>query len=82
MKNPTDDVNDSEEKTNCPHCHAQTGIHLPTDFAPVFVFCDVCNARFIVVRHTDSFEVLTEADAPCHSNPDCIELEMGAYDEE
>lgn len=80
MKNQTDSV--SKVMTTCPYCHAQTGIILPADFAPVFVFCDVCEAKFIVVRHTDEFDVMTEEDAPCDCNPDCIELEMGAGAEE
>ena len=82
MKNQTDDDRVSKERTNCPHCHSQTGINLPADFAPVFVFCDVCKARFIIERHSDGFQVMTEEDAPGYSNPDYIELEMGGYDEE
>jgi len=82
MKNQTDEDRVSKEKTNCPHCRAQTGINLPGNYMPVFVFCDVCKSKFIVQRHAGSFLVMTEEDAPCDRNPDCIELEMGAYDEE
>ena len=66
----------------CPYCFAKTSINPPINFAPVFAFCDVCNARFIVERHSDGLEVMTEEEAPCYSNPDCIELEMGGCDEE
>jgi hypothetical protein len=72
----------SRERASCPYCHAQTAITLPPDFAPVFVFCDVCKTKFIAVRHAGSFEVMTEEDAPCYRNPDCIELELGGSDEE
>ena len=82
MKNQVDTNSVFEEMANCPHCHGQTVINLPADFAPVFVYCDVCRAKFIAVRHAGSFTVLTEEDAPCYSNPDCIELEMGGCDEE
>jgi hypothetical protein len=70
------------ETTNCPYCKEQTSINLPADYAPVFVFCEVCKARFIVQRHVEAFLVMTEADAPRDRNPDCIEIEMGAGDEE
>jgi hypothetical protein len=82
MENQVDASSGSQEMANCPYCHAQTGVNLPVNFAPVFVYCDVCNAKFIAVRHAGSFKVMTEEDAPCYSNPDCIELEMGGCDEE
>jgi len=82
MQHQIDTNSVSEELANCPHCHAQTAIRLPDDFSPVFVYCDVCKSKFIAVRHAGSFNVMTEEDAPCYSNPDCIELEMGGSDEE
>jgi len=34
-----------------------------------------------LIRYADTFDVMTEDDAPCYSNPDGIELEMGGDDE-
>jgi hypothetical protein len=82
MNNQTDDDSVSKERTNCPHCRAQTSINLPGNFAPVFVFCDVCKSKFIVQRTAESFLVMTEVDAPYDRHPDCIEIELGAGDEE
>lgn len=70
------------ESAHCPYCGGRTRIALPPDYAPSFVFCAVCGSKFIVERLAAGFQVMTVEDAPCSSNPDCRELEMGAYDEE
>ena len=70
------------ETGRCPYCGRQTTVDLPGDYAPVYVNCDACGRRFIAQRLQEGFQVLTREDAPCYSDPDCRELEMGGYDEE
>ena len=70
------------ESARCPYCGDPTPVSLPRDYAPSFVFCAVCGLKFIAERLAVGFQVMTVEAAPCSSNPDCRELEMGAYDEE
>ena len=82
MKNLTNARTPTEEIAKCPYCSAQTRASLPANFEPVYAVCEVCAAQFIVQRSGAGFEAMTVEDAPCLSNPDCREIEMGAYDEE
>ncbi len=82
MAHPAHDDAVVAEHANCPYCGAQTGVDLPDNYAPVFVFCDVCTAKFIAERLAEGFQVMTVEDAPYCSNPDLREIEMGAGDEE
>lgn len=70
------------ETAGCPYCGRQTTVDLPGDYAPVYIHCDVCGKKFIAERLAEGFQVLTREDAPCYSDPDCRELELGGYDEE
>ena len=70
------------ETAPCPYCGRQTTIDLPDNYAPVYTDCDVCATKFITQRLRKGFQVLTLENAPCYSDPDCRELEMGGYDEE
>lgn len=72
----------AKEISDCPYCGGQTRVALAQDYAPIFVYCEVCGARFIAERLAKGYQLLTVEDAPCSSNPDCREIEMGAYDEE
>ena len=70
------------ETAGCPYCHAHTAIELPDDYAPVYVHCANCQKKFIAERRTTGFAVFTTEGAPCCSDPDCREIEMGNVDEQ
>jgi hypothetical protein len=72
----------SHETARCPYCHAETAVELPANYKPVFVSCGLCTKKFIAERRAQGFTVMTVEEAPCFSNPDCREIEMGAGDEE
>lgn len=67
----------TETTTLCPYCNQKTPVQLPTDYAPVYAFCQVCGEKFILERLAEGFQVLTLQEAPCCSDPDCREIEMG-----
>lgn len=72
----------SVKTTKCPYCGESTTIDLPGDFEPIYAFCGSCGEKFIAERQTTGYRVLTREEAPCSSDPDCLEIELGAYDEE
>jgi hypothetical protein len=72
----------SVESARCPYCSDQTSVELPADYRPVYGYCGCCGKKFIAERLAEGFQVLTIEEAPCCSDPDCRELEMGGYDEE
>ncbi len=70
------------QKTPCPYCKIKTSVELPKNFAPVYVWCNSCKKKFIVERLAEGFQAMTIEEAPCCSDPDCRELEMGGSDEQ
>ena len=72
----------SVEITPCPYCGDRTSVELPADYRPVYAYCDGCGKKFIAERLAEGFHVLTIEEAPCCSDPDCRDIEMGGYDEE
>jgi hypothetical protein len=72
----------SVEITQCPYCRERTSVVLPVDYRPVYAYCDCCGEKFIAERLAEGFQVLTMEEAPCCSDPDCREIEMGGYCEE
>lgn len=72
----------TSEKTQCPYCQESTVIELPADYAPTYVYCEKCNKKFIVERRIAGFAKFKLENAPCCSDPDCREIEMGASDEQ
>jgi hypothetical protein len=70
------------ETALCPYCQIHTTIELPDDYAPVFVYCGGCRKKFIAERRAQGFEVFRTEGAPCCSDPDCREIEMGSVDEQ
>lgn len=67
---------------SCPYCHAETPIHMPGNYAPVYAICQACEKKFIFERLAEGFQVLTREEAPCISDPDCRDIEMGSGEEE
>ena len=72
----------SIQTVQCPYCRDETIIALPENYAPEYVYCDVCTRKFIVERTASDFKLMTLEEAPCLSDPDCRAIEMGGGDEE
>lgn len=72
----------SVENAHCPYCADRTLVELPADYEPVYAYCGCCGKKFIAERLAEGFQVLTIEEAPCCSDPDCREIEMGGSDEE
>ena len=82
METACNAVNDLSVTARCPYCGAPTPITLPEDYAPTYADCVICGKRFIMERLAEGFEVMTIEAAPCSSNPDWREIEMGGSDEQ
>jgi hypothetical protein len=82
MRNSAVATKVSSTDVQCPYCRQVTSIELPENYAPVYEYCTSCRAKFIVERLAIGFQVLTLEEAPCYSDPDCREIEMGASDEQ
>jgi hypothetical protein len=67
---------------HCPYCTKETTIDKPKTYAPIYAYCGKCTKKFIVERLAHCIQVLTIEGAPCSSDPDCREIEMGASDEQ
>ena len=70
------------KSARCPYCGQKTTVDLPSNYAPVYEYCDACGKKFIAERLRQGFHVIPRENAPCYSDPDCRELEMAGYDEE
>lgn len=75
-------MNTLMEKTQCPYCENNTTIKLPINYAPVYMWCEICGKKFIIERMSTGFQAIQVESAPCCSDPDCRELEMGSSDEQ
>ena len=75
-------LNTPDQITPCPYCGDETSFELPGNYAPVFVHCTICNKKFIIERLSKGFQTFTVEAAPSSSNPDCIEIDGGASDEQ
>ncbi len=72
----------SSEDVQCPYCKQATSIEMPENYAPVYRYCKSCHAKFIAERLEVGLQVLKPEEAPCISDPDCREIEMGSSDEQ
>jgi hypothetical protein len=70
------------ENALCPYCAEPTRLKLPGNYEPVYAYCNVCGKKYIAERLAKGFQILTLEEAPCWSDPDCRQIEMGAGDEE
>jgi len=75
-------VKPSVEIVSCPYCHKDTSVDRPENYAPVYSICQACEKKFIFERLAIGFQVLTREEAPCISDPDCRDIEMGSGEEE
>lgn len=75
-------MNISSHKSVCPYCKKEMRVDLPGNYAPEYRLCPRCDKKFIVERLARGFQVMTVEEAPCCSDPDCREIEMGGSDEQ
>jgi Zn ribbon nucleic-acid-binding protein len=71
-----------EQTARCPYCRENTAVQLPPDYSPVYVHCIACGRRFIAERIKNGLDVFRLENAPCSSDPDCRETEMGQGQED
>ena len=65
----------------CPYCNASCEHPVPKDYSPMYHTCHACGKRFIVERTASGYDVFRENEAPCCSDPECRELELGLGDD-
>ena len=82
MRNSAVATEVSSEDVQCPYCKQATSIEMPENYAPVYRYCTSCHAKFIVERLEVGLQVLKPEEAPCISDPDCRDIEMGSSDEQ
>jgi hypothetical protein len=73
---------DMEESIECPYCFERTQVEPASNYAPIYVYCAECDRRFILERTIDGFQALKTENAPCCSDPDRREIEMGLGQED
>jgi len=66
----------------CPYCLMHTEAEPASNYEPIYVPCKVCSQKFILERTMDGFQALKIEGAPCCSDPDRREIEMGMGQEE
>jgi DNA-directed RNA polymerase subunit RPC12/RpoP len=66
----------------CPYCLMLTEAEPASNYEPIYARCKVCSQKFILERTIDGFQTLRIEGAPCCSDPDRREIEMGMGQEE
>ena len=61
----------------CPYCNAGQDVTDYGDYRPFYVNCSECSRRFIVEPMRNGTVIYREGEAPCCSDPECRETEMG-----
>ena len=72
----------SLQKKVKPYCFERTQVEPASNYAPIYVYCAECDRRFILERTIDGFQALRTENAPCCSDPDRREIEMGLGQED
>ncbi len=62
---------------HCPYCNTRQEIAAHDDYQPFYVNCAECARRFIVEPVQSGTVVYRDGEAPCCSDPECRETEMG-----
>jgi DNA-directed RNA polymerase subunit RPC12/RpoP len=64
----------------CPYCRFEHAVQHPGGYLPIYADCPNCGNRFVVEPERHGVTTYTLEDAPCCSDPECREIEMGASD--
>jgi len=62
---------------HCPYCSVGQETAEYSDYRPFYVNCSDCARRFIVEPVRNGVVVYRDGEAPCCSDPECRETEMG-----
>ncbi|BCS87778.1 hypothetical protein [Pseudodesulfovibrio sediminis] len=62
---------------NCPYCSGEQTVSTHSNFAPFYVNCPECARRFIAEPTQLGITIFRDGEAPCCSDPDCRDIEMG-----
>lgn len=65
-------------KVLCPYCHGNQMVAHPGGYAPIYAECASCGKRFILEPERHGVAVYKVEDTPCCSDPDCLETELAA----
>ena len=68
----------SDVHVRCPYCSHEQVVTTAGDFRPFYVNCDQCSRRFIAEPLQSGILIYRDGEAPCCSDPECRETEMGA----
>lgn len=67
----------STARVRCPNCNADQDIPVHGDYRPFYVNCTQCAKRFIAEPVQNGTVVYRDGEAPCCSDPECRETELG-----
>lgn len=67
----------SPVSVHCPYCSFKQDISDNGDYRPFYVHCDQCAERFIAEPVRSGVVVYRDGEAPCCSDPECREIELG-----
>lgn len=62
---------------HCPYCNTRQEVADHGDYRPFYVNCAECDKRFIAEPLKNGTVVYRDGEAPCCSDPECRETEMG-----
>lgn len=66
----------------CPYCEESVVVSWDGTYKPRYWECDGCGRRFIYEPVADGVKCIKPEEAPCSSDPEFREIEMGAGMEE
>ena len=75
-------VQEPAKIVSCPYCGKETPIDIPENYAPTYSRCKPCGKKFILERLKEGLQVYQIGEAPCCSDPECRDIEMGSSDEQ
>jgi len=67
----------SDVHVRCPYCSQEQVVTTAGDYRPFYVNCAQCSRRFIAEPAQSGVLIYRDGEAPCCSDPDCRETEMG-----
>ena len=67
----------SDVHVRCPYCSHEQTVTTAGDYRPFYVNCGQCSRRFIAEPAQSGVLIYRDGEAPCCSDPECRETEMG-----
>lgn len=67
---------------HCPYCSNKQDVGEFENYKPFYMNCESCSKRYIVEPVQNGAMVYRDGEAPCCSDPECRETELGGSGEE